>query len=234
MATHFLKRRFARLESEIVWRAIEVLDVGCQFEILRELATNFAASGRVNHGSARNARAAVVALREAADVLGHSPSVKEYRSLRRELPELELPADGNVRRWLGGGWNDCLQRALLDAVTDGDFASRPIGLTYRFSDEEVFAAVRECWTDLGHVPTANEYGQWARRPEIIDRPGRRPRGYRNFKRLGGFRKVLFKAGVISEDESRLAADGRALPVRFSYTQEAVSYTHLTLPTICSV
>lgn len=222
MAFHTPPRRFERLESEIVWRAIDVLDVGCQFEILRELATRFAVSGRVNHTSASNARAAVVALREAADVLGRSPSIKEYRSLRRELPELELPADGNIRRWLGGGWNDCLRRALLDAVTDGDFSSTLVGLTYRYSDEEVLAALRECAADLGHVPTVNEYLQWARRPDVLDRPGRRPRGLRHMMRLGGFRATLALAGVISESEARFAADGRPLPVRFSYTEEEMT------------
>lgn len=222
MARRTRNRRFERIESEIVWRAIDVLDVGCQFEILREMATQFAVTARVNHSSGSNARAAVVALREAADILGHSPSMKEYRSLRRELPECELPADGNIRRWLGGGWHDCLRRALLDAVTDGDFSSTLVGQTYRYSDEEVLAALRECAADVGHVPTVSQYMQWAGRPEVLDRPGRRPRSLRHMMRLGGFRASLAQAGVISLSEARFAADGLPLPVRYSYTEEEMT------------
>jgi hypothetical protein len=62
---------------------------------------------------------------------------------------LGLPPDGNLRRWLGGSWNDGLTRALLDAVTDGDSAMRPIGLNQRFEDGEVMSALRECADELG-------------------------------------------------------------------------------------
>src|SRR5829696_3994986 len=212
-------KRFDDPCSEVVWRAILTLDVGPQYELLRELATLFAADGSIIHATRSNPRAAVRALHQAAEILGHPPSIKEYRSLRIERPELRLPSDANVRRWLGGGWNDCLRRALLEAVSDGDFASRAAGLTFRYRDEEVFAALRECRDDLGHAPTLSEYCQWSRRPDVLARPGRRPRSLNVFQRCGGFRAALAKAGVIGEREARFAADGRPLPIRYSYTRE---------------
>jgi hypothetical protein len=169
----------------MVWAAIETLDPGLQHEVLRELATLHAASADNPRGLADKVRAAVVALRQAADVLGHSPSIAEYRAVRDAQPELSLPAEPNVRRWLGGGWNDCLTRALLDTVADTDSPSRPIGLTDRFDDDEVLAALRECAADLGHAPTQTEYLAWARRPDVRERPGRRPRSYEPFERFGG-------------------------------------------------
>ena len=65
-------------------------------------------------------RRAIAALREAAEILGRSPSVGDYRRLQAERRELDWPPDGSLRKWLGGSWNDCLARAHLEAVADGD------------------------------------------------------------------------------------------------------------------
>jgi hypothetical protein len=221
------QRRFTDERSEIVWAAIETLDVGLQYALLRELATDFAAEISGNRSMKQRVRRAVLALHDAADVLGHSPSVGEYRQLRVALPELDLPPDPSIRSWLGGGWNDCLRRSLLPAVADGDFASKEVGLTYRLKDEEIFAALRECNEEFGHPPTASEYMQWARRPDVIARPGRRFRSYRPLERLGGFREALVKAGVIQADEARFGADGRLLPTSYAY-DEAEMKTALLL------
>ena len=50
------------------------------------------------------------------------------------------------------------------------------------------------------------------------RPGRRPRGYRPFERLGGFRAALVKAGVIEPDEARYASNGRVIPASYAYEE----------------
>ena len=220
------RSRFQHPESEIVWAAIDALDAGLQHEVLRELATRFASAGREPKTTRDKVGAAVAALHEAAAILGHSPSIKEYRALRQELHELELPPDSNIRRWLSqghpsgeGGWNGCLRRALLDAVSDGDFTSPLIGRTYRFDDSEIFAALRDCADDLGHPPTMNEYLQWAKRPDVADRPGRRPLSYHPFERLHGLRNALLQAGVISANQARYAADGRLLPLRYAYSEQ---------------
>jgi len=112
--------RFSDERLEIVWAAIQTLDPGRLHVVLRELATVYAAAhAQPGRSPLERVRAAVQALHDAASVLGRSPTVPEYRSLRAELPELELPPDGSIRRWLGGGWNACLKRALLSTVTDG-------------------------------------------------------------------------------------------------------------------
>jgi hypothetical protein len=177
----------------MVWVAIERLDAGPQFEVLRELATLHAQSVESPRTAADKVRAAVNALRDVAEVLGHSPSVKDYRSVRDGSPELKLPPDGTVRRWLGADWNGCLKQALLDAVSDRDFAARAIGLSDRFDDDEVLAALRECASELGHPPTVIEYFGWARRPDVRDRPGQRPLSFGPLERFGGLRTALVAA-----------------------------------------
>jgi hypothetical protein len=202
----------------MLWAAIQTLDAARQYEFLRELAYLYASSAENPRTIGDKIRAAVVALRQAAELLGYSPSVKEYRRLRRQLPDLKLPPDGSIRRWLGGGWNDCLTSSLLDAVSDGDFAAPRRGINERYSRKDIAQALRECAADLGRAPTLTAYLHWARRPDVSDRPGRRPRSYHPFDRIGGFRVALSAAKVIDDDAARVGSDGRVLPLRYSYSE----------------
>lgn len=215
------RRRFQDGRSELVWAAIETLPPGVQQELLRELATVHALSARNPRTESDKVRAAVCALHEVAEILGHSPSVKEYRAIRVRLPELGLPPDGTTRRWLAGSWNECLARALLDTVTDGDFAARLIGVNDRFDDEEIFVALRECSNELGYPPAMTEYLRWARRPDVRERPGRRPCSYKPFERFGGLGPALVAAGVISENGVRYAVNGRVLPSCYRYDDQDI-------------
>src|SRR4051794_21533787 len=98
MASRRGRRRFTTREGEILWAAIETADEAEQHEVLRELATEFAARG-ITPGSTRGkVRQGIGALHEAADILGRAPTISEYRRLRIELPELALPSDANIRR----------------------------------------------------------------------------------------------------------------------------------------
>jgi hypothetical protein len=211
-----------------VWAAVDTLDVSLQFEVLRELASRFATATLRRTTPEERVRKAVMNLHTAADIYGQSPSVTEYRTLQEQLPELNLAPDGTIRRWLGGGWNDCLRVALLDTVSDGDFAARPSAATNRFSNEELYAAVRNCTADLGHPPSMGEFFQWVRRPDVKARPGRRPRSYHPFQRLGGFRAVLIGAGVLKEGEGRNGIDGRLLPQRYAYSREELIEALITV------
>jgi hypothetical protein len=152
---------------------------------------------------------------------GHSPSIAAYEEVRQTLPELRLPPNGSVRRWLGGSWNACLRRALLEAVSDGDFAARAIGLNDRFEDEETFEALRQCVNELGFAPSITAYFGWARRPDVRERQGRRPLSYKPFERFGGIRSALVAAGVLGENEARHAVNGRLLPLRYAYSEQDV-------------
>lgn len=209
--------RFEDPRSEVVWVGIMVLEPVGQFGILRELATLYA-SVAVPTTKRDRVRRAVAALYEAYFILQHSPSVAQYRHLR-EVSDLKLPADGDIRRWLGGGWDVCLTRAGLPALGDGDFAARPSGTTNKFSDDDVFCALRDCAHDLGHPPTQGEYFQWVVRPDVLERPGRRPRSYHPFERFGGLRGSLLAAGVIDQTEARHTVDGRLMPLRYAFSEQ---------------
>jgi len=213
------RRRFQHDGSEIVWAAIETLDPGLQYEVLRELATAFAHAGGDPQTSRDKVRAAVVALHEVAGILRRSPTIEEYRAVRHALPELGLPPDSTIRRWLGARWNGCLTRALLDAVADGDFASRPVGTTDRYEDAEVFAALRECADDLGHPPTMGEYLQWAHRPDVLPRSGRRPLSYRPFERFGRHAERSSRRRRDQRERGTLRRRWRLLPLRYAYSEQ---------------
>jgi hypothetical protein len=109
-------------------------------ELLREQATDLAVPPGAPGTAADKVRAAVGSLREAAVQLGSSPSLPEYRDMKERLPELKLVPDGTIRSWLGcSSWNDCLRRAGLDAVSDGDFVSPPQGDA--FTEHDLVAAI---------------------------------------------------------------------------------------------
>mgnify|MGYP000200350684 CR=1 FL=1 len=188
---------FSDRSAEVVWAGICALDEGAQHEVLRELRRRLGdlseRTGDLNRKVARG----VAALLQAAEILGRSPSVHAYRQLRAERPGLELPADGTVRRWLGGDWNGALEQAKLKRVPDVDAAVAPLGP--RFTAEELIAAVRRASVELGRIPSLQDYLGWARRPDVRRRPDRLPRSQVPFDRLfGGWRKALVAAQLVGE------------------------------------
>jgi hypothetical protein len=219
VSTRAPARRFHRVELDICYAAINVLDEALKHELLRELATELAAENAHPRNAAESVRAAVAALRDAADVLGHSPSVREYRALRESLRELGLVPDATLRRWLGGGtWNECLERALLNSVFDGDLSSA--GTTDRFSEREIVDAIRECAAEQGgNTPTLQQYLAWARQPDVRARRGRRPLSWGVFARHGGFREVLARNGLIRDRSVYRDGRGRIIPSLRSYTSD---------------
>jgi Homing endonuclease associated repeat len=216
---------------DIIWAGIQVLDPGRADTLVREMATVHALSALSPRSDADKVRAGVYALRDVADILGHSPTISEYRKCRAELPELRLPPDGTLRRWLGGGWNDCLARALLDAVTDGDLALQPVALNQRFEDEEVLGALRACKDELAYLPSLTQYLQWARRPDVRERPGRRPLSYQVFERFGGFPEACVAAGLVPAGGARVAANGRVIPSLYRYQDEDLTNALVTVAAV---
>lgn len=212
------ERRFDRVEIDIVWAAIGALDEALKHELLRELATELASrTDLAGNGLGARIRQAIACLRDAADILGHSPSVKEYRLLQAQ-PELNLIPDGTLRNWLGGkGWADCLSAALLDSVSDGDYVSTSNGTA--FSRDEIHVALRDCRDALGRVPVWTEYVSWARRPEVRALPGRRPRGIHPFLRFEGYQACLVAAGVLGTNDVRYGSGGRVIASVFAFSAE---------------
>jgi hypothetical protein len=190
--------RFSDPGSRAVWAAITVLPIVEQHLIhdaLRQLLGSF--NARDSHDA--RVRHAIAALRECAERLGHSPSIGEYRRLRAEDPSLGWPPDASMRRWLGGGsWNDCLTQARLESVPDGDVVVAQLGSA--LSAEEITQALRDCARETGSIPTLHTYLGWARRPDVLSRPGRRPGSQHPFVRaFKGFRGALAASGLINED-----------------------------------
>jgi Homing endonuclease associated repeat len=189
-------RVFTDPAAEVVWAGVMALDVALQHEVLRELASTIAVAPADRLSSASNKiRAAVAALREAHDLLGRSPSVRDYKELRERFPELELPPESNIRLWLGGGWNDCLQRCLLPTVSDGDFAYAT--LEEDFKEDELTTLILACAHDLDKRPSYQDFKGWVRRPDVAKRFERRPMSRAPFARLGGWPSFLEKAGIVA-------------------------------------
>src|SRR3954452_854506 len=109
-------------------------------------------------------RRIALALHQVTRTLGRSPSLRDYKRLRRESPERGWPDPRSVTRWLGvRSWNDALVRMHLEPVLDGDVVEGAIGPTYSIA--EVIQAVRDCAEDLGRPPTITDYLAWQRRPD---------------------------------------------------------------------
>lgn len=188
--------RFTDASARAVWAAVVALPAALQHQILEALRNLLAClDGTTTHIT--RVRHAVVCLREAHDLLGHSPSIKEYRELHAARgKELGWPPDGNIRTWIGGSWNDCLKEARLEAVADGDVVVAQLGPA--FTAEEITTALQECARELNDVPTISQYYAWARRPDVKARPGRRPQSQPPFDRtFGGYVEALKAAGLTS-------------------------------------
>lgn len=196
--------RFENAACGPVWAAFLALPEGDKHLMLRALREHLAVTEeRTGPTAVRQARL-VAALRECAEILGHSPSVKEYRTLQRGREGL-WPPDGTIRRWVGGLWNDALQVARLDAVPDADVLIIEHGP--QFTAEEAVAALRHCAQELKQVPVLSSYLSWARREDVRRRPGRRPKTVAVFQRLfGSHPGALVAAGLEG-------APGRLGPLR---------------------
>jgi len=178
----------------VIWAAITQLDEGEQHELLTELQTHLALTPTLKTTQSARRLRAVESLRQAAELLGKSPSMNAYRALRADQPGEGLIADGSIRHALGGTWNDCLKQAHLETVADGDAFALAFGGHFR--PDECVEALRVCATELGTVPSTSVYLSWAHRPDVRRRPGRRPMSMNTFKRIfGGFQEALVEAGL---------------------------------------
>jgi len=186
---------FTDPSAEVVWAAICALDEGSQHEVLEELRQRLAAADlRETPQQTRQARA-VAALRECAAIVARAPSKGEYERERVDHPE--WPPESTVRSWLGGSWAKALEAARLATDLTGETATHAIGP--EFTKAEVKAALCSCAAEIAgeSIPGLHTYLAWARRRDIRQRPGRRPRSQSVFDRLyGGYLQALVAAGLI--------------------------------------
>jgi Homing endonuclease associated repeat len=215
-----LRRRFEDDRLEMVWAALETLDVSLRYNVLRELATELGTEQTEPRSYKGRIRAAIVSLNAAADFLEEPPTQSAYRELRRRHPELALIPETTVRRVLGHlTWQDCLRRAMLSTPSAGDFVKRASGRA--FTDEEIVGALQAYASERpDHTPTFADYLAWATDPTVADRHERLPASLSVFIRRGGFRACLERAGFKeAARSSRLDSAGRMVPLARGYTDE---------------
>ena len=206
--------RFDDPGATVVWCAICALDEGLQHEVLEALRLRLAIPEGRDTPRAVKIAACVGALREAREILGRSPSVEDFRRLRTDRHP-EWPSDGTVRNVLGGGWNDALRRARLDAVPEADVVLTAAG--NRFRQSEAAAAIADCARELQAIPTFAQYLAWARRQDVRARPGARPRSQNVFERLfGSWQGALVAAGLIPSEGGSIALADDSQRVRSGY------------------
>ena len=218
-------RPFKDPAAEVVWAALCVLPDGAQHELAAQLADRLSLLEADRPGPDHRRARGVAALREAARILNHSPSVGEYRALRDGHPEYGWPPDGSLRRWLSeaGSWNGALVEARLAALPDPQPETEGHGP--ELSDAEIEAAVAECSVEFGK-PVAelsfSHYLTWSRQPAVRRRPGRRPRSQIPFDRLGGWREVKRRViGGDAGDAERAIVAAGADGHGYRYTDEEI-------------
>jgi hypothetical protein len=202
---------FANPKLQILWAAFAVLETDEALEFVRVLGELLGAGSFPASRSKDRQADAIACLREAAEIVGHSTSIGEYETLRKERTDLELVASGSIRTRLAAGWNDCLKRAELEPVVDGD---APVQKTGRCTFDEAIAALKLCREMLGEVPSGKSYLTWARRPDVRALPGYRPATYSPFYRIfGSWHNALKEAGLVEDAINR---NGRHDPATWRY------------------
>jgi hypothetical protein len=177
--------RFSSAAGAAVFAAWLTLSDASRWEVYRATRAHLAVpDGNQDTHQAKVSRA-IATLNEATDLSdGNAPSESRFRTLREQHPERYWPDDRRIRAWLGvQTWNEALARAHLPTVADGDAVVIQLGPA--FSREELRAAVSECASDLGYIPSWTEYLAWARRPDVKARPARRPTSQGPFERVYG-------------------------------------------------
>ncbi len=204
------RRRFPHPEAEVVWAGAMTLDVADQHRLLRKLAVKLSAFPAEEATTAgKRVRLAVAALWTAYDLLGASPSVRAYKELLTQFPDLDLPKEATIRRWLGGGWDHCVKRALLPTPSNGDFVTKTLDAD--FDEAEILKLILVCGDDLGRSPTLDDFQAWVLRPDVEVRFPRRPLSYGPLGRFGGWAELLERAIALALEEGRSTPLLEALP-----------------------
>jgi hypothetical protein len=203
---------FADGETRMAWAAINTLSEGQLHELLGVMQSKAMLPELRPGKQAQRIATVVAALTEAAKQLMveqrlHSiADVKlteqEYERLRRLNDGEQWPPPSTIRRWIGAGWNDALRDAKLQPVFDGD--ALVVELGPKFTRGDVLAALSEYAEEgVEEIPTVRGFLAWSRRPEVMARPGRRPRSLGPLNRLFplGWPQVLAAAGLIAPEDA---------------------------------
>jgi HNH endonuclease len=196
---------FASDAAAAVFAAFKTLDPALQHDLLDEVHVLLAIPPERRVDPKTREREAIRSLREAAREFGGPPSEKPYERARASHPESGWAPARSVKRWLGVRyWDEALRRAHLGGVAEGDRLEAELGPA--LTPEETLGGLRDCLDDLGHPPVWDEYLAWCHRPDVQDRPGRRPMSlYPFIRHFGSFADARVKSGLTD------GAPGSALP-----------------------
>src|SRR5262249_4479409 len=98
------------------------------------------------------------------DAVGRGPTIDEDRQGRAAAPDEALaPVSRGIAFF--GSWREAQEAlGLADGASpraiQARFASRRLGKVWKWSDDDLRDAVRQCVADLGRVPRLAEYGWW--------------------------------------------------------------------------
>lgn len=176
----------------LIWAALGTCNADEALEFVIELEKMLGRGTFPTTRSKDKQADAIACLREAAQIVSGSPSIRQYETLRKNRPDLDLVPAGTIRTRLAGNWNECLRRAQLEEAPDDGYAS---SINPAFTEAELLDVIRECARDTGATPVVVTYRAWAKRPDVIVRPGKRPLTESPFKRrFGSFRAAVVAAG----------------------------------------
>jgi hypothetical protein len=215
--------------ARAIWAALCTLEEGVKHLFLAHLRAHLAVAERETPQRTRIALA-VTSLNEAHGVLmaearastspgehvpKRPPELTEpaYTGLRLTHPECGWMAPSTIRRNFGGQWNEALRAARLETVSDGEVLTSYQGPAFEWAevrqallDFRDFRAERHA--TLPGDFSLHDYYAWAKRPDILRLPGRRPRSQVPFDRFGGFLKA--KAAAFAGDSAPAEDGARAV------------------------
>jgi hypothetical protein len=158
-----------------------------------------ALDGRLAGASSERVLVVRAAIEQFCQETGDKPSKKRYEHWRRAHDDARaLPSATYVANTWKGSWSQAMHELGLQPAPD-HAARRMAKNGSRRTDEELLEHVRQCATELGHVPSHSEYATWQRQ-KLADAVGTvRYLGMQTYRnRFGNWPDVLTAAGLPSD------------------------------------
>jgi hypothetical protein len=206
---------FSSPEAKLVWGALQTLGEA-ELHLVFDRLQQHVLVPEVRKGThAQKVARAIGALREASDIARLEQGAASladvelrqdtYVRLRSLQPDRGWPPATSVKRWIGGGWNDALRLASLQPVFDGDALVHEVGP--KFTREELVDVIKQYAAECPEqIPTLRGLVMWAKRPDVLARPGRRPRSLGPYTRaFDNWADALAAAGLVSGASAARAA-----------------------------
>lgn len=113
---------------------------------------------------------AIHSLRRAAEIVGGSPGIDQYKQVRKELAAQgeELLPPGRILRSFQGSWHLAREAIVLAETTtsrriEERFRKRQLGKVWRYTEETLRDVLARCVDEIGHLPQQAEFEWWRQR-----------------------------------------------------------------------